>query len=522
MKKTNPRMIQEKKNLKTMNNDCFDIIQEPLLEFGHNQLMISPHDGLSMFGPFDLLKATQRKNIIYGVVGPLNGNKLFKRFVEKFQNYIPVDRKSFVNKNIWPPFPGFEAAFSATISNDAARSFSINSDALLKAANISDRYRRVGSVVDEYINAIEKITKRDDPLDVIVCVIPEYVYQNCRPKSTVVLGDQEYKVSKKEIDKRAKGELDMFDPYNPDHYSYAVDFRRQIKARAMKSQIPIQILRETTLSLSKDEEETNNRNLTPLSDRAWNIGVALYYKAGGKPWRLSSAREGVCYIGIAYKLKPKSKQTACCAAQMFLDTGDGVVFMGEYGPWYSLEKKEFHLTKDAAFKLLSGVLKTYNDLEGKELKEIFLHCRSSINREEFEGFQKACPKSAKLVGIRVRKESPAYSIRLFREGTRPVLRGTFWKINDRTGLLWASGYKPRLETYDGWETPLPLRIDIQKGEADIKQVASDIFGLTKLNYNACKLGESEPVTIKFSDSVGEILISNPKVKATSPKFKFYI
>jgi hypothetical protein len=26
-------------------------------------------------------------------------------------------------------------------------------------------------------------------------------------------------------------------------------------------------------------------------------GTALYYKCGGKPWKLKSARDGVCYIG---------------------------------------------------------------------------------------------------------------------------------------------------------------------------------------------------------------------------------
>jgi hypothetical protein len=48
------------------------------------------------------------------------------------------------------------------------------------------------------------------------------------------------------------------------------------------------------------------------------------------------------------------------------------------------------------------------------------------------------------------------------------------------------------------------------------------LGLTKLNYNACRLGEAEPVTVGFSDAVGEILVSNPNVKARSLKFKFYI
>ena len=50
---------------------------------------------------------------------------------------------------------------------------------------------------------------------------------------------------------------------------------------------------------------------------------------------------------------------------------------------------------------------------------------------------------------------------------------------------------------------MPLRIDVQHGEASIEQVAQDILGLTKLNYNACKLGESRPVTVGFSDAGGD-------------------
>ncbi len=218
----------------------------------------------------------------------------------------------------------------------------------------------------------------------------------------------------------------MFEEYDIEQYKLSPDFRRQLKARAIDQEVPIQIILESTLKIG-DNYEKGERRLTPQSDRNWNLGTALYYKCGGKPWRLVSARDGVCYIGIAFRKANndvKSK-TACCAAQMFLNTGDGVVFIGEYGPWYSSETEQFHLTKDKAFSLLSGILKTYKDLGGKKLTEIFLHCRSEINEEEFEGYKEACPPNVKLYGVKVRSETLGF--RLYTQGKMPVLQRDFCK-----------------------------------------------------------------------------------------------
>jgi hypothetical protein len=415
-------------------------------------------------------------------------------------------------------FPGFDAAFACEWPNEPTRLVTLNEATLINASCDKDPNKRAFSVVEQYLQAIERVHRGDDPVNVVVCVVPDEVYTNCRPQSRVPVGTG-YAIPAKERRLRESGQADLFDPYDPRVYQYSVDFRRQIKARAMQYGIPIQIIRESTLRLAPGTRF--ERHLTPLCDRAWNLGVALYYKSGGKPWRLSSAREGVCYIGMAYRRRDPASgsRSACCAAQMFLDTGDGIVFMGEYGPWYSPEGNDFHLDRGAAKRLLTGVLETYQVLEGKPLREVFLHCRSSINDTEFAGFKDACPQGVQLVGVRVRAET---GTRVFREGTRPVLRGAWWQINERTGYLWGSGFKPRLATYDGWEVPLPMRIDIQHGDADLQVVGRDILGLTKLNYNACRLGESQPVTVGFSDAVGEILVSNPTVEQRSPKFKYYI
>lgn len=130
------------------------------------------------------------------------------------------------------------------------------------------------------------------------------------------------------------------------------------------------------------------------------------------------------------------------------------------------------------------------------------------------------PDDVKVVAIKVRTDR--YGVHLYREGKHPIIRGTFWRVNDSPCYLWASGFKSRLATCDGSEVPAPLRIDTQHGSADLKQVARDVLGLTKLNYNECKYGDASPVTIGFSDAVGEILVSNPEITNPDTRFRYYI
>ena len=490
---------------------------KPELEFRYQQRLVDPRDGLALFGPFDA-DAESMANPSYIVIGPDDGIAQFEAWSDAMNRPATLAPKA--NLRLWPPFPGYEAAFCSRWFSKPVRSFPVDRAYLLRASRHRDRYVRAFKVVNFYLEQLETATKLDENVGVAICVVPEEIWLHCRPKSYVTdpIGSA---LSPKTIQSIKAGQLALFNDFDHTQYQLSPDFRRQLKARSMKHNIPLQILLEPTLN-TFDDNSSGKRNLTPLSDRMWNIGTALYYKCGGKPWKLANAREGVCYIGIAFRRVEASvnEDTACCAAQMFLNTGDGIVFLGEYGPWYSVEKEQFQLDESAAYNLLKGVLKTYEDLEGKPLTEIFLHSRSTISNKEFSGYQKACPSGANLVGVRVRLDKKG--TRLFRIGEMPVLRGTFWRINKKAGLLWGSGFKPRLATYDGWETPAPLRIDIQHGDAPIERVAQDIFGLTKLNYNACHLGDSQPVTIGFSDAVGEILISNPNVSHRKPNFKYYI
>lgn len=103
-----------------------------------------------------------------------------------------------------------------------------------------------------------------------------------------------------------------------------------------------------------------------------------------------------------------------------------------------------------------------------------------------------------------------------------MIRGTALQIGDRHAYLWTSGYAPRLDTYMYSETPNPISVKILRGECPLATVLGDVLGLTKINFNSCLHNDRLPVTIRFANAVGDVLISAPMDSEPKLPFKFYI
>src|SRR4051812_7631025 len=96
------------------------VLPEPLLEFRHAQQAVDPHAGLALFGPYDSDARSRPGQITYGVVGRPEGVALFEAFAERItrpivsQAYGDPDVDDRKAQLLWPPFPGFDAAFGST------------------------------------------------------------------------------------------------------------------------------------------------------------------------------------------------------------------------------------------------------------------------------------------------------------------------------------------------------------------------------------------------------------------------
>jgi hypothetical protein len=405
----------------------------------------------------------------------------------------------------------------------------VNEAELHRAVRIDDPHQRVFAAVDTYLKQIQDAREEDPTPDVWFVIVPDDVYRYCRPRSWVEPNQRiasEYTMSVKYAQQRRlyapllPGEDELARPYQ-----YQVDFHNQLKARLLEHRILTQIVRESTVA--PDEYLTSQgtpkrRGMDIMASAiAWTLGTAAFYKAGGRPWRIAGIRGGVCYVGLAFKLDPKDPdgRSAGCGAQMFLDSGDGIVFRGALGPWFNPTRGDFHLSRPAARSLAEKVVRAYAEKHGVPPGELFLHGRVRFSEEEWEGFCDGVPQNTKLVGVRIRAVS---DLKLFRNGVMPVLRGLAFVRDDTTAYLWTRGYVPRLQTYPGREVPNPLLVEICRGSATLTVVLADIMALTKLNYNSCAFADGMPVTLKFADDVGEILTAGPVELVPPLPFKHYV
>jgi hypothetical protein len=125
--------------------------------------------------------------------------------------------------------------------------------------------------------------------------------------------------------------------------------------------------------------------------------------------------------------------------------------------------------------------------------------------------------------VRIKKTSG--ETKLFRHGDYPVIRGTALILDERNAYFWSNGFLPRLDTYIGPETPNPLFVSLLRSSGEmpkLENVLQDILGLTEINYNACNFNDGLPVTVRFADKVGDVLVMGSASGAARQPFKFYV
>jgi hypothetical protein len=486
----------------------------PELEFGGPGHFTNPRKGLAEAGPFDLrFGSSHRSQVRVAIVSTADAIAPVLHWFGRCKAPIEPENPAGTVER----FPGFAEVFRSDLVIDEKSAVCID-DTALKNALALRPYDALAKVVDLYSDAMTR-AKREFLPDVIVCFIPDAVDKRCHSVQRSMTSDEK-KLIRSAAKVAADAQMELPFDWEPDEAPEDLlrrDLRRALKARAMRIEVPIQIVTNNVLIDSRENEEA--------CLRAWNLCVGMYYKAGGVPWRVRNRGPETCYVGITFHHLRTTKRALVhsALAQAFSTNGGGFALRGAaLDSSDERARRSPNMSRSQTQELGRRVLDAYIERNGTLPKRVVLHKSSRFTDEERAGFEMALNS---VPVVQMLSITPS-SVRLVTHASYPPSRGTLLTVEDARHFLFTSGYVKDLETYPGPHIPIPVEI-IMHGEhtqADIREAAIEALGLGRLNWNTSDLRSSQPVTLGFARRVGGIMAEYglSDEREPDPNYRYYM
>jgi len=469
-------------------------LPEPEMEFGSGK-HIDIKFGLMNYGPLDFQSPLAPKKINLGIIGTSETIEGVQKWIEKSRKGIPA--KQSKRPNLFPRFPGFgeDMKLCADFVFDGQMQRAIPQRSFEELCRKPMTDENIKEIADLFLNEMGYLAEKN-VADVFICAYPfiliEYLAQLEDETASVEPDEPE---ESEQIVRTITSKMILHD---------------YLKAQAMRFKKPTQIIRPGTYDerkrLKRKHPSGKTRQVQDEATRAWNLYIALYYKAGGIPWRLvrNWSQFSTCYVGISFYKTTDENKLLTSTAQVFNERGEGVILRGGSGK-ISKDDKQIHLSSDDAKSLLRNALENYRREHQNFPARVVIHKSSIHDRNEIDGFNEALreyaidPEQADFVSL-----TRSYT-RLYRGNRYPPLRGTFLDVGGKMFILYTKGSVDFYTAYPGLYIPLPLGFRCDQTCDTPEFISKEILGLTKMNWNNSQFDGSEPITLRASRQVGNIL-----------------
>lgn len=475
------------------------VLDEPELEFRAANRHIDPRFGIARFGPAGADMDTAPRRITVGVVGT-------GAAVDGLRTWLgtcaaAIDRKipKPGQENLFIDFPGFnrDVAFSAEL---------VHADALVREISGSEIRQLAGGASAEGVERTASAYATEarslaetGRCQVIFVVRPDELDTSDPPDAT-----EEGQDGEDAADQEAGS-----------------TFHDILKAKSLGLSCPIQVIREETWTGKRSPKSKRDRALQDEASRAWNLFTALYYKAGGTPWRLPRVSTDLasCYVGVSFYRTPDQTALHTAVAQVFNQRGDGVVVRGGQAS-VSKDDRQPHLSADDSKKLVVDALSEFKLVHQHLPARVVVHKSSAFSEAERSGFTAGVEEKG-VSHIELLWVQGGRGPRLFRSGQLPPLRGTVLELTNDSVLVYTRGSIPFFRTYPGMYVPAPIQLR-SAGDVDLMKAAVECLGLSKMNWNNAQLDEREPLTLRTARRVGGILKHVTSDQPFATRYAYYM
>ena len=399
-------------------------------------------------------------------------------YSSRFYDFLSKLQVKHSTENINPDYlidyPGFSTAFNLPINIPSFENNEKWIDIDFKANNDLSNHENAIKLARLITSKIEQIA-------------------NTQSQSTVVIFIPE--------------EWQPFESYINEGESF--DLHDYIKAFSASRGISTQLIREDTLD---DELKCQIY---------WWLSLSFYVKSLRTPWILNSQEKNTAYAGIGYsisRIQDKSEIVIGCS-HIYDSNGQGLKYRLSKIDNYFLDKQNNpYLSFKDAFQFGVSIRELFYQSLDKLPERVVIHKRTRFTEDEINGIKaslnKAGIKKIDLIEINYEADARFVAMSVYQNNLQvdkfPISRGTCIVTNKHTALLWTHGIVPSVRQTNykfylgGRSIPAPIKIIKHYGESDINTIATEILGLTKMNWNSLDLYSKLPSTIDSSNQIARI------------------
>lgn len=447
---------------------------------------IHPLRGLLRFGPYSA--GWVPDPIRVATITPAGESERLYNFMKELNStFDPRERKDYL-----PKWPGFGAAFNLKMRGAGAGCH------LELEAHLGTELENVAAahivLAERLTRAIHALESRRDDFDVIFIYLPQSW------AAGFVGGPGE--------------DFDLHD---------------HLKAAAASRRIPIQLVREDKALAYPDRASV-----------MWRVGLALYVKAGGVPWKLADANQETAYIGISYAVRPidsdRPRFVTCCS-QVFDADGAGLEFVAYDAHEVEVQRDNPFLSRAEMFRVMTRSLDLYRRRHaGRTPRKVIVHKTTEFKAEEVEGCMEALHLCESVDLVQVVEDVGWRGARIdpSRDGGSkgspagyPVARGSLVSLTGRECLLWMHGDVKGISERGGYfkgsrSTPHPIRLVRHAGHGPWDETAHSALALSKMNWNNDALYDPLPVTMSYAKVLARVVKRMSGLGTAPYQFRFFM
>lgn len=447
-------------------------LDEPSLIFSNSQADGFVQDSHQLRGilrnqPFDygLTKSGMLPNVSIGVICPANHSQKFSHDLSSLHQQVTVDSKREYLLN----YPGFSQAFGLPLNlpkpNQRGWHYCSEPDPNVNTKSGANFLRA------EIIKKIESLASSVNP-NVVIIFIPN--------------------------------SWKLWESYDEPGESF--DLHDFVKAYCVQKGISTQFIREGTLSKSYKCEIV------------WWLAQSIYTKSMRTPWVLKEIDDETAFVGLGYGhdySQGRGKHVILGCSHIYGSNGQGLKYKLSKIENPIIRRKNPFMSKDDARRVGDSVRQMFFESFHKLPQRVVIHKRNYFTKDEKEGLSESLGSVAAVDMLEIQFDPMLrYVASRIQNGNFsgdgfPIRRGTALILGSRKAALWVHGTAEAVTSgrryYQGKSRiPAPLIITRHYGNSSLQTLATEVLGLSKMNWNNFDLYSKLPVTIESSKAIAKI------------------